>query len=241
MAESHDLPGTPLPRIAVLIPALNERESLPRVLDDLPREMLSEILVVDNGSTDGTGDVAREHGARVVREERRGYGRACLTGLDHLRDVDIVVFLDGDYSDDPTELPDVVRPILEGRADLVIGSRTRGEREQGALLPQARFGNFLSVFLIETLCGETFTDLGPFRAVRRDALDRLEMVDEDFGWTVEMQVKAPRAGLRSVEVPVRYRRRIGTSKISGTVRGSVRAGEKILRTIWKYHRWRPGG
>jgi len=239
MAESLFLPGSPRPRIAVLIPALNERDSLPRVLGDLPRDLLSEILVVDNGSTDGTGDVARKHGATVVREERRGYGRACLTGLEHLGDVDIVVFLDADYSDDPTELPEVVRPIIEGRADMVIGSRTRGERERGALLPQARFGNLLSVYLIRTLCGETYTDLGPFRAVRKDALDLLAMVDEDFGWTVEMQVKAPRARLRSVEVPVRYRRRIGKSKISGTLRGSVRAGEKILRTIWRFHRWRP--
>lgn len=227
------------PRISVLIPALNERESIGRVLGDLPGDLIHEVVVVDNGSTDGTGEIAVRHGARVIREERRGYGRACLTGLDAIGATDVVVFLDADYSDDPTELPLVVAPILEGRADMVIGSRVLGERERGALLPQARFGNFLSVFLIETLCGETFTDLGPFRAIRRDALDRIEMADEDFGWTVEMQVKAARAGLRSVEVPVRYRRRIGQSKISGTLMGSIRAGEKILRTIWRYHRWRP--
>jgi glycosyltransferase involved in cell wall biosynthesis len=228
-----------VPRISVLIPALNERESIGRVLSDLPGDLLEEVVVVDNGSTDGTGEIAAAHGARVIREERRGYGRACLTGLDALKETDVVVFLDADYSDDPTELPFVVAPILENRAAMVIGSRVLGERERGALLPQARFGNFLSVYLIRTLCGETFTDLGPFRAIRKDALDRIGMVDEDFGWTVEMQVKAARAGLRSVEVPVRYRCRIGRSKISGTVMGSIRAGEKILRTIWRYHRWRP--
>jgi glycosyltransferase involved in cell wall biosynthesis len=224
----------------VVIPALNERESLPRVLGDLPWDLLREVVVVDNGSTDGTAEAAREGGARVVIEPQRGYGRACLTGIAALDATDVVVFLDADYSDRPEELPAVVAPILEGRADMVIGSRVLGEREPGALLPQARFGNLLSVTLIRSLCGARYTDLGPFRAIRRGALDALQMRDEDFGWTVEMQVKAARAGLRVVEVPVRYRRRIGRSKITGTVRGTVLAGWKILVTIARHHRWRPG-
>jgi glycosyltransferase involved in cell wall biosynthesis len=227
------------PRISVVIPALNERESLPRVLSDLPRPMLHEIVVVDNGSTDGTADVARAGGARVVAEPVRGYGRACLTGIAALDAPDVVVFLDADYSDHPEELPEVVAPILEGRADLVVGSRVLGEREPGALLPQARFGNLLSVTLIRALTGARYTDLGPFRAIRAPALEVLRMEDENFGWTVEMQVKAARSGLRAVEVPVRYRRRIGKSKITGTVRGTVMAGAIILATIARYHRWRP--
>jgi glycosyltransferase involved in cell wall biosynthesis len=232
--------SSPPPRsISVVIPALNERESLPRVLGDLPWDALHEVVVVDNGSTDGTPEVARQGGARVVPEPRRGYGRACLTGIAALEATDVVVFLDADYSDHPEELPALAGPILEGRADLVIGSRVLGEREPGALLPQARFGNLLSVMLIRSLCGQTYTDLGPFRAISRRALDLLEMRDEDFGWTVEMQVKAARAGLRVVEVPVRYRRRIGRSKITGTLRGTVLAGWKILATIAKHHRWRP--
>jgi glycosyltransferase involved in cell wall biosynthesis len=227
------------PRISVLIPALNERDSLPLVLGDLPRDLVSDVVVVDNGSTDGTAEVALALGARVVREPRRGYGRACLTGIAALDDPDIVCFLDADYSDRPEELPAVVAPLLAGEADLVVGSRATGDREAGALLPQARFGNLLAVTLIRRLCGVRFTDLGPFRAIRADALRRLDMRDEDFGFTVEMQVKAARAGLRCVEVPVSYRRRIGVSKITGTVRGTILAGRKILMTIAMYHRWRP--
>ena len=232
--------GSPPPRLSVVIPALNERESLPHVLADLPWERLSEVVVVDNGSTDGTPGVARAGGARVVEESRRGYGRACLTGIAALNRPDVVVFLDGDYSDHPEELPAVVAPILDGRADLVIGSRVLGEREPGALLPQARFGNLLSVSLIRALCGTRYTDLGPFRAIRSESLEALDMRDESFGWTVEMQVKAARGGLRIAEVPVRYRRRIGKSKITGTVRGTVMAGAIILHTIARFHRWRPG-
>jgi len=191
------------------------------------------VVVCDNGSSDGTAEVARSRGAVVVRESRRGYGAACLRALDALRadPPDAVLFLDADGSDDPAEAEALLAPLVSGRADLVIGSRTLGRREPGALTLQARFGNALATRLMEWIYGVRWTDLGPFRAVRWEALERLGMRDRDFGWTVEMQVKAARAGLRGVEVPVRYRRRIGRSKISGTVTGAVRAGAKILATI----------
>lgn len=220
-------------RIAVVIPALNEERSLPLVLAGLPRERIHEIVVVDNGSTDNTAQAARDGGARVVRESRRGYGSACLAGIAALDDPGIVVFLDADHSDDPADFPRIVSPILEERADLVIGSRVLGEREKGALLPQAIFGNYLATRLIRLIWGQYFTDLGPFRAIRADALRRLDMQDRDFGWTVEMQIKAARYGLRCVEVPVSYRRRVGRSKISGTIGGSLRAAHKILFTIFR--------
>ena len=224
------------PTIAVVIPALDEEEAIGKVLRDIPADA-SQVVVVDNGSRDRTADVARGLGAEVVAEPRRGYGQACLTGLAQLKRPDIVVFLDGDYSDYPEEMSDLVAPLLADEADMVIGSRTLGNREKGALLPQARFGNWLSTQLIRLLFGVSFTDLGPFRALRFDALKRLRMQDRDFGWTVEMQVKAARLGLRSVEVPVRYRRRIGTSKITGTLSGTLRAGHKILWTIFRYARY----
>lgn len=222
--------------IDVLMPARNERASLPRVLADLPRERLRRVVVVDNASTDGTGALAAAAGAEVLREERPGYGSACLCGIHFLAEdpPDVLVFLDADYSDHPEELPRLVRPIAAGEADLVIGSRVLGERQRGALLPQARFGNWLACRLIHLLYGLRFTDLGPFRAIRWDALERLGMRDRDFGWTAEMQVKAARRGMRVVEVPVSYRRRIGRSKITGTVRGTVLAGYKIVWTILRY-------
>ena len=223
--------------IDVVIPAFNEEASLPLVLTDIPRPPVRRIVVVDNNSTDKTGGVAETGGATVVIEKRPGYGSACLGGLDHLRHhdpPDIVVFLDADYSDHPDELPQVVAPILDGHADLVIGSRTLGEREPGALLPQARAGNLVACILIRLLYGHRFTDLGPFRAIRWQALEKLEMSDPDFGWTAEMQVKALRRGLRVVEVPVSYRRRIGVSKITGTLRGTLMAGYKILWTVLRY-------
>lgn len=227
------------PAIAVVIPALDEEEAIGKVLRDIP-DIVRQVVVVDNGSRDRTGEVARDLGALVVAEPRRGYGQACLTGIAQLDHPDIVVFLDGDYSDHPEEMLDLVVPLVAGEADMVIGSRTLGARERGALLPQARFGNWLSTLLIRLLFGVSFTDLGPFRALRYDALKRLAMRDRDFGWTVEMQVKAARLGLRSVEVPVRYRRRIGTSKITGTLSGTLRAGHKILWTIFRYARFREG-
>jgi len=219
--------------VDAVIPALNEAGAIALVLDALPRPLVRRIVVCDNGSTDGTAEIAADHGAIVVREPRRGYGAACLKALAALDadPPDVVLFLDADRSDDPAEAGWILEPILAGRADLVIGSRTLGTREPGALTPQARVGNWLATRLLLTLYGVRFTDLGPFRAIRYQALLALGMRDRDFGWTVEMQVKAARAGLRAAEVPARYRRRIGRSKISGTLSGSVRAAIKILGTI----------
>lgn len=219
------------PRVSVIIPALNEKESLPLVLGDIPRELVDEIVVVDNGSTDGSAEVAQAHGARVVREPRGGYGSACLAGIAACRESDILVFLDGDYSDYPQDMPDVLAPILSDTADLVLGSRMVKDESRRALLPQARFGNRLAALLMRLFYGIRCTDLGPFRAIRRESLDRLGMQDRDFGWTVEMQLRAHLEGLRVVEVPVRYRKRVGVSKITGTVRGTVLAGYKIIKTI----------
>lgn len=216
-----------------VVPALDEAEAIGGVLDALPRNLLRRVVVCDNGSRDGTGRIARDRGAIVVREERRGYGSACLAALGAMRrdPPEAVLFLDADGSDDPRDAESLLGPIAEGRADLVIGSRVLGRREPGALTLQARFGNWLATGLIRRFYGVPWTDLGPFRAVRWSALERLAMRDPDFGWTVEMQVKAARAKLRSVEVPVSYRRRIGRSKISGTLTGASRAGAKILGTI----------
>lgn len=219
-------------RVWAIIPALDEEASLPLVLADLSG-LVQGVIVVDNGSTDRTAAVAASAGATVVREPRRGYGSACLAGIAALPPrAEVVAFLDADYSDYPQDLEAVVAPLERGEADLVIGSRVLGTREPGALLPQARFGNWLATRCILLFFGRRFTDLGPLRAIRREALDRLGMRDRDYGWTVEMQVRAARDGLRTCEVPVRYRRRVGRSKITGTLRGSVRAGWKILATIF---------
>jgi glycosyltransferase involved in cell wall biosynthesis len=225
-----------VPSLAVLIPALNEEQAIAQVLAAIPAGLAQEVVVVDNGSMDRTAEVAHSLGARVVSEPRRGYGQACLSGLAALKPVDIVIFLDGDYSDYPEEIPALLDPILRGEADLVIGSRVLGQREAGALLPQQRLGNALATWLIRLLFGVRYTDLGPFRAIRAEALKRLEMQDRNYGWTVEMQVKAARAGLRLAEVPVRYRRRLGVSKISGTLKGTIKAGYKIIATILRYRR-----
>ena len=221
----------PSPVVGVIIPARNEAAALRQVFAELPRAVLHEILVVDNGSTDGTADVAAAAGARVVREPVAGYGRACLAGLAALdAAVDTVVFMDGDHSDYPDDLPALLAPIAGGAADLVIGSRT-ALAQPGSLTPQQRFGNWLACTLLRARFKVRYTDLGPFRAIRREALEQLAMADQAFGWTVEMQAKAARRGLRAVEVPVRYRPRIGRSKISGTVGGTLRAGRAILSTI----------
>ena len=220
--------------ISVIIPAFNEEKSIGHVLDDLPQGKLNEIIVVNNACTDNTADVARSHGARVIEETRRGYGSACLKGISELNDPNIVVFIDSDYSDYPEELEKLVEPIKAGEADFVIGSRMILPDSRAVLLPQARYGNQLATFLIRLFYGHRFTDLGPFRAIRYNSLKEIGMVDTNFGWTVEMQVKAVKHGLRIVEIPVRYRKRIGASKITGTVSGTFKAGMKILYTIFKY-------
>ena len=226
-------------RVAVIIPARNEAAALRQVLAEIPRAFVHEILVVDNGSTDGTAEVARSAGARVIREPVAGYGRACLSGLSALDPtVEIVAFLDGDHSDYPAELPALLSPIAEGRADLVIGSRV-ARAQAGSLTLQQRLGNRFACALMRRCFGASYTDLGPFRAIRRSALGRLKMRDRACGWTVEMQAKAARCGLRVVEVPVRYRPRIGRSKISGTFAGTVRAGAAILATIGRVALTRP--
>ena len=223
------------PKISVIIPALNEEESIGQVLNDIPGEIVEEIIVVDNGSNDNTVTVAKNLGASVVLEPLKGYGAACLRGISMLKqDTDIVVFLDADYSDYPQDLHTVVKPIVTGETEMVIGSRMSGTREKGALLPQAIFGNKLATFLIWLFWGFKYTDLGPFRAIKYKALLDLNMVDKNFGWTVEMQIKALKKGLQIMEVPVRYRKRIGKSKITGTFSGTMRAGIKIIYTIFKY-------
>lgn len=223
-------------RIDVVIPALDEELALPRVLREIPRPLVRRVVVADNGSTDATAEVARAHGAEVVLEPERGYGAACLRALAHLAGdpPDVVVFMDGDYSDHPAELPLLVDPISSGDADLVIGSRARGRRERGALSPQQRLGNAIACRALRALYGARYTDLGPFRAIRWETLRTLDMRDRNFGWTVEMQIKAARRAVRAVEVPVSYRARIGVSKVSGTVRGSVSAGAKILWLLGRY-------
>lgn len=224
--------------VDVVMPARDEAPSVGEAVAGVARQPgVRRVVVVDNGSTDATAAEARAAGAEVVAEPRAGYGRACLAGLAHVRrdPPDVVAFMDADGSDDPTDLGALLRPIRDSQADLVIGSRVLGQRagrvEPGALLPQARWGNALACALVRARWGERYTDLGPFRALRWAAYERLGMRDETFGWTVEMQVRAARAGLRTAEVPVAYRKRIGRSKITGTVNGTLRAGTKILWTV----------
>ncbi len=225
----------------MLIPAWNEEKSLPLVLAGLPKSWVRQIIVCDNGSTDRTAAVARAGGAVLISQPERGYGNACLAGMRYLRSLppseqpDIVVFLDGDYADYPEQLPLLVAPIIVGTHDMVIGSRQLGGMEPGAMTFPQRFGNWLAPLMIRWFYGYRFSDLGPFRAIRWDKLLALEMQDRNFGWTVEMQVKAAKQKLRCTEVPVRYRKRAGgQSKVSGTLKGSVLAGVKIIATIFKY-------
>jgi glycosyltransferase involved in cell wall biosynthesis len=222
------------PQILVIIPAFNEAESIEKVIREIPDEV-SEVVVVDNGSTDETAERAKRVGATLLHEPKRGYGAACLKGIDYAKtkQPDIVVFLDGDYSDFPDDMTDLLKPIFTQNVDLVIGSRLLGRAEKGALLPQARFGNWLATRLINLFWNYRFTDLGPFRAVKFEKLLAMQMQDQTFGWTVEMQVKAAKMKLKCAEVPVRYRKRIGVSKITGTVSGTIKAGYKILFTIFK--------
>jgi glycosyltransferase involved in cell wall biosynthesis len=224
--------------IVVIIPAFNEERSISNVIREIPKERLQEVIVVNNASSDETARFARDAGATVINEYRRGYGSACLKGLAYVSSLnplpEIVVFLDADYSDRPAEMVNLIRPILEGKADMVIGSRALGNRESGSMLPQQLFGNWLATRLIRIIYGVRFTDLGPFRAVRYHVLTGMDMTDTTYGWTVEMQIKAARMNIPVAEVPVSYKKRIGISKITGTLRGSVMAGYKIIYTIFRY-------
>lgn len=223
-------------KIAVIIPAYNEESSILCVLQEIPKFLVNEIVVVDNNSNDNTAQVAKDFGATVLHEKRKGYGSACLKGLDYLADknFDIVVFIDADYSDFPEEMLYLIEEITLNNFDLVIGSRTRGNLRKGALTPQQIFGNWLAVGLIKIIFKQKFSDLGPFRAVTTNALKKIDMQDTNYGWTVEMQVKCAKHKLKCKEIPVSYRPRIGTSKISGTINGTIKAGYKILFTIAKY-------
>jgi len=222
-------------RVSVIIPTHNEAQAIGRVLADLPSNLVTEVIVVDSNSNDGTPEIAANMGARVVREPRRGYGRACLTGLAAADFPDIVVFLDGDYSDRPSELPILLAPIIEGRADITLGSRLQERRSTGAWPWHQMFGNRLAASLIKLLYGLEISDLGPFRAGRADVLRALALEETTYGWAVEMILKGALAGFRVVEVPVSYYPRIGTSKISGTLRGTVGAAWFILSLIVRYY------
>ena len=224
--------------IKVVIPANNEEQSIGLVVRDIPKALVSEVVVVNNASTDRTTEMAREAGATVLDEPTPGYGIACLKGIHYLdqdgKRPDILVFLDGDYSDYPEEMEQVVAPILNEGVDMVIGSRALGNREGGSMTFPQVFGNWLATTLMRIFYGVRYTDLGPFRAIRFDKLLEINMVDRTYGWTVEMQVKAARHKLKTAEVPVNYKKRIGVSKVSGTIKGTIMAGYKIIWTIFKY-------
>lgn len=223
--------------VDVIIPAFNEEKSISSVIKDIPADMVREIIVCNNNSTDDTVNQALKAGATVLTETRQGYGSACLKGMDYIarKDIkpDVVVFLDGDYSDHPEEMPLLLHPIASEGMHMVIGSRALGNLEKGSMQVQQVFGNWLATTLIKLIYNYKFTDLGPFRAIAYDSLIKLNMQDKDFGWTVEMQVKAAKMGLKCTEVPVSYRKRIGVSKVSGTLKGTILAGHKILWTIFK--------
>jgi glycosyltransferase involved in cell wall biosynthesis len=225
------------PTIKVIIPAYNEQDSIGNVIRDIPK-IVDEIIVISNNSTDKTEENAKNAGATVLSEKRKGYGYACLKGMDYISQKEkkpaIVVFLDGDYSDYPEQLLEIIHPILIDNLDFVVGSRVKKLREHGAMTPQQIFGNWLATFLMTLFFKAKFTDLGPFRAIKYDKLLTLKMEDTTYGWTVEMQLKALKQQLTYTEVPVKYRNRIGVSKVSGTIKGSILAGVKILGWIFKY-------
>jgi glycosyltransferase involved in cell wall biosynthesis len=224
--------------LGVIIPAYNEANAIKSVLQEIPKSLVSEIVVVNNNSTDETAAVAKANGATVLDEHRKGYGWACLNAIEYYKRraerPDIIVFIDGDHSDYPGEIQSVVRPIIEDDFDMVIGSRALGHREKGSMTLQQVFGNWLATFLMKLIYGIKFTDLGPFRAIKFEKLLALNMTDKTYGWTVEMQVKAAKMHFKCCEVPVNYRKRIGFSKVSGTIKGAVGAGYRILLTIFKY-------
>ncbi|MEM0997717.1 MAG: glycosyltransferase family 2 protein [Bacteroidota bacterium] len=228
------------PNILVIIPAFNEAESIGKVVGDIPDGLVREVVVVNNSSTDATEQNAKAAGATVVRENQKGYGFACLRGMAYAQEKtgaerpDIIVFIDGDYSDYPDQMPELIAPITESGYDMVIGSRALGNREKGAMAPQQLFGNWLATTLIRLFYRVRYTDLGPFRAIRFDKLLDLGMKDTTYGWTVEMQLKAAKKKYKITEIPVHYRRRIGVSKITGTVKGTILAGYKIIYTIFRY-------
>jgi glycosyltransferase involved in cell wall biosynthesis len=226
------------PNIKVIIPAYNEEGSIALVVNALPKVLCDEIIVTDNNSNDNTASAAKLAGATVLFEKKPGYGAACLKAIDYIRQkggCDIVVFIDGDFSDHPEEMEKIIAPIVAGNADMVIGSRIKALRERGSMTPQQVFGNWLAVTLIKLFMGHQYTDLGPFRAITWHALEKIHMIDTNYGWTVEMQVKAVKHQLRYTEVPVRYRNRAaGYSKVSGSIKGSILAGYKIIKTIFKY-------
>jgi len=238
-AGSGQRPG---PRIAAVIPALDEALSIARVVEGLRGQALlvsGEIIVVDNGSADGTAEIASAAGARVVREERRGYGYACLAGVLAAQDAEVIVLLDGDAADEPDDLPRVLGPLLDEEADLVVGSRTLGSRARGSMTWQQIFGNHLAAFLMRVFYGVRVSDVGPFRAIRREHLMALDMQEMTYGWPSEMIVKSARSGYRYREVPVRYHRRLGVSKVGDTLLGSLKVGWYIISTILRYSRWKP--
>lgn len=223
--------------ITVIIPAYNEEKSIGKVLSEIPT-YVSEVIVVNNNSTDQTAQVSKNHGATVLTENRKGYGYACLKGLDYIalqtEKPDIVVFLDGDYSDYPEDLTSITAPIVEQNVDFVLGARVKHLRESGSMTPQQVVGNALATFLMRLFFGARFTDLGPFRAIKYEVLKKLQMQDKTYGWTVEMQLKIIKQKFTYTEIPVRYKNRIGTSKVSGTVKGTIMAGVKIIGWIFKY-------
>lgn len=224
------------PIVTVIIPAFNEEKSIGKVIDAIPKNVVKHVIVVSNTSTDNTVEVAKSAGAIVLEENRKGYGWACLLGIEKSKELntEIIVFLDGDFSDFPQEIPKVLAPILEKNIDMVIGSRVLGTREKGSLTPQQVFGNWLATKLIRIFYGARFTDLGPFRAIKSVELEKLGMADKTYGWTIEMQIKAVKKGLKYTEVPVNYKKRIGVSKVSGTVKGTILAGIKIISAVFKY-------